>query len=394
MVSRSPSSARDDTETVVKAIRLGWAVAEFRGRSRPNASGGAARPESEWPCHALPLTEERSSLELGIEVERVLASLAVDMNVDLGPHHTGPGLRTFSSTARSLAFDIKGVSEELAKAPLDIALLSRRQLLWNQLAEQVYLWDAAIQDALAIDSVDELAGYNLGRALAETYWSLNTVATSDLSTSWAHLFGQERRGLINEYLGRLAGHFDPITPPAISGSLSTWSAVASTAPWRSALDCLPILREQVRRWYGLLVLRQNAQTFLQPQAILRNWRATRTAVRAFLPELIVLGGGIVATATLVALISTGNGATWTKSLLGILSALGLSSATITSRLKASTKNLTTRLRNEATTDAVAIGLTVVPSNKVSRSLLPGSDKRAASRSVRLTTRARAISAVD
>jgi hypothetical protein len=239
--------------------------------------------------------------------------------------------------------------------------------------------------------VNQRAAYDLGRGLADCYWALDPAADPTVATSWQRLLEGNRRTLIDEYLGRLAAYFDALTPPAISGSLATWGLVATAPDWRADVAVARSkLHEQLRRWYGLLVLSQNPETYLKPVVLLRNWRATRTALRAFLPDLVLLVVGLGAATGLVTLIQVGYGATWFKWLLGFAGTLGLSTATITARLKSASKNLISRLTSEVDSDAVAIGVTVVPDQKPSKSILPGSDQRAATRAVGLGIRARGI----
>jgi len=81
----------DDAGDVLCALRLGWFLAEVRGRNRPGGQlgVGAAMPEND--DHALPLRIERSPTELRIEAQKVVAQLAAHLNVDADGHGTGFG---------------------------------------------------------------------------------------------------------------------------------------------------------------------------------------------------------------------------------------------------------------------------------------------------------------
>jgi hypothetical protein len=75
----------DDAQDVLAALRLGWSVAEMRGRNRPGGPPGEVIGMPDHLDHALPLRIERGPAELRIEIQSVVAELATDLGVD------GPG---------------------------------------------------------------------------------------------------------------------------------------------------------------------------------------------------------------------------------------------------------------------------------------------------------------
>jgi hypothetical protein len=79
-------AAPDDAEDVLCALRLGWFLAEVRGRNRPGGQLGVAAGLPENDDHALPLRIERSTTELRIEAQKVVAQLAAHLNVDADGH--------------------------------------------------------------------------------------------------------------------------------------------------------------------------------------------------------------------------------------------------------------------------------------------------------------------
>ena len=198
-------------------------------------------------------------------------------------------------------------------------------------------------------------GYQLGRALSEAYWALDGATAA----SWKLLLG-ERNSELTRLVGRLAAYFEPLTAPAVSGSLKVWNAVVNDRAWLDASDAVHQLYLQVRRWYGLLVLDQNPQTLIQPGAFLRNWRTTLRAARVFLPQLLVGLASFGALSGLVALLAVNSGSAWLNGILGALGTLGLSGAAIQTRLKTATHSLSERLRNEAYADLAAEAITVPP----------------------------------
>ena len=75
-----PVTATDDP--VMRALRLGWYLAEFRGRSRPDAPPGSHTAMHDRAHHALPLRVDRTPTELRIQAFAVVQGLARDALVD------------------------------------------------------------------------------------------------------------------------------------------------------------------------------------------------------------------------------------------------------------------------------------------------------------------------
>jgi hypothetical protein len=75
-----------DAHKVMTAFRLGWYLAETRGRNRPGGPPGSSAQMPDPTDHALPLHIERSATELRIEAQSVIAALAKDLQVDQGEH--------------------------------------------------------------------------------------------------------------------------------------------------------------------------------------------------------------------------------------------------------------------------------------------------------------------
>ncbi len=75
-------TAPDDAKRVMSALRLGWYLAEVRGRNRPGGPPGSTARMPRPDDHALPLHVERSPAELRIEAQSVTAALARELKVD------------------------------------------------------------------------------------------------------------------------------------------------------------------------------------------------------------------------------------------------------------------------------------------------------------------------
>lgn len=75
----------EDVHDVLSALRLGWSVAEMRGRNRPDGPLGEIAGMPDHVGHPLPLRIERGRTELRIEIQSVVAELAQELCVDDAP---------------------------------------------------------------------------------------------------------------------------------------------------------------------------------------------------------------------------------------------------------------------------------------------------------------------
>jgi hypothetical protein len=78
----------DDAHHVLSALRLGWSVAEMRGRNRPDGPPGEVIGMPDHLDHPLPLRIERGKTELRVEIQSVVAELARELRVDDAPDGT------------------------------------------------------------------------------------------------------------------------------------------------------------------------------------------------------------------------------------------------------------------------------------------------------------------
>jgi hypothetical protein len=358
-----------DGEQVLDALRLGWTLAEVRGRNRPDAPG-ADLLDFPHGGHALPLRSERTAVEQAVEAEAVLAYLATALKVD-GPQGAGPDGRggadqattTYSQALLAVAHTLHdgpgGSGSPNGDGPLN------RPETWDQLADCLYHWDAHIQDTLAAESETQSSAYQLGRGLAEAYWALDPTAADGEPGSWTVLLGEQRRRLLTRHAGRLAAYFDPLTAPALAGSLQVWGAVVADPGWRGQADAVSRLRSQTHRWYALLVLGQDPSTLVQPGSLIRHSRTTLRAARMFAPQLLV---GLLSFGAITAvsyLLATDTGSAGVATVLGAVGFLGLSGASLQASLKNRANAILERLRTNAYADLVAEAITVAPTVVVS-----------------------------
>ena len=336
----------EDSAEVLSALRLGWYVAEVRGRNRP---GGPVPPAETLPDrlgHVLPLRIERTQDELRIEAQVVLRKLACDLGVNTV---------TVDGQQRNQADYIDQQAEDLARATLTAA-----PAIWQNLALGIYQLDAHAQDFLAAQSGTQAAAYQLGRGLAEVYWALDPSAQCDPPTPacWVFLLGAQRCNELARLAGRLSGYFNPYCCPALAGTLRLWQSLASDPRWRASAEGR--LYQQLRRWYELLILGQDPSTLIKPYTVFQNWHAPLRALRALWIQLVTAVVSLALVIALITLIVSGSGNAFLKALFGVLGVAGLSAATVQAGLKNTAQSLVTRLRQDAYTNLVAAAIAEVP----------------------------------
>jgi hypothetical protein len=466
----------EDAHEVLCALRLGWGLAELRGRNRPGAPRGDIALMPDHVDHALPLRIERGHAELRIEAQSVVAALAKELRVDhtedqasfgtaldgkakiLGhvraprayaaleraldllakPEQPDPDdavvqalavlrlgvtaqrriiagrMRAVADARRELAeaeeelTEARHPAEELAaesavrrvaaalqvdlatvtgearalaaldqvietldqtgsvtdgaesiKARQDAIAADARQC-WTDLAELIWEFDAHLQDSLSAASESQAIAYQLGRGLAETYWALDPHQAGG-SRSWEFLLGDDRCSELSRLVGRLSAYLSEYCAAAIAGSVEVWKDVVKTPAWLGDRDdASQALYRQIRRWFELLVLGQDPTTLVGPSVVMKDYRTMGRAFRIFWPQLAASVIGLGFLVTLLVLVNVGTGATWAKTLSGILALVGLSIAGLTGTLKNSAQAMLKRLRQDAYTELVAIAVQTAP----------------------------------
>lgn len=335
-----------DAATVVSALRLGWCMAEVRGRNRPDAPAG---PVVEPPRtgHALPLQVERTPAELRIAAQVLLMVLATKLGVD------GDG-KAEPSYAHTLDSDAQALAK--ARTSGDASAAEK----WDALAELIYKFDAHIQDILGARSDTQACGYQLGRAMAEAYWALDPAIPADTkdSSAWWFLLSEERCREIGQLAGRLSRYFHPYTSAAIAGSAMVWKNVAADQNWRA--KAAPALYQQIRRWYELTIVAEDPTTLISPYALLRNFRMVLRVLRAFWIQFVLIGLGAAALIAFADLLASPQGTTWAKGLLATAGITGFSVAGVSAKLKNEAQALLKRLRQDAYTDLITVDITTAP----------------------------------
>lgn len=345
-------AAPEDSAEVLSALRLGWYLAEVRGRSRPDGPVPPAESLMDRRDHMLPLRIERSPEELRAEAQAVVRKMARDLSVDMvganGARHSQVDL--IGQQARALA------EAEAGAVPA----------AWETLALSIYQFDAHVQDTLAAQSGTQAAAYQLGRGLAEIYWALDPGAGCDppAPNCWTYLLGTQRCGELTRLAGRLSGYFNPYCCPALAGTLRLWFSVAGDPQWRDGAQ--ELLYGQLRRWYELLILGQDPSTLIKPYTVFTDWHASLRAIRALWVQLATAAVSLALVIALVTLAINGSSDAFLKALLGVLGVAGLSAAGVQAGLKNGAQSLITRLRQDAYTDLVAAAVAEAPNKPGAR----------------------------
>jgi len=385
----------DDYDSVMEALRLGWYIAEVRGRNE----GRSPLPGDKLPKrtrHALPLKIERSPDELRIEAQKVLGALAGRLKVDadsaskssfsdevdgaakaLAGAAAAPALGSgtispaqapavpaavaSAGTATVDASGTPGVVDSTAPSPTATASPAGAADGGglNSLEELIFRFDAHIQDTLAAESDTVVCAYQLGRALAECYWALDPN-DADGWASWSFLHGPERRSEIGRLLGRLSAYFHTYTSAAIAGSVAVWGNVAASPDWRNEPSAYPLLYQQMRRWYGLILLKQNPTTLIKPNQVLKDIGLVWRAVRLFWPQLLLAGLAAAALAGFAYLLSASAVNAAAATILGALGITGFSVAGLAAKVKNDAQAAIKRLTQDAYTDLIAVAITTAP----------------------------------
>jgi uncharacterized membrane protein len=245
---------------------------------------------------------------------------------------------------------------------------------WKDLESRFFKLDLGIQDILAATADTQACAYQLGRGLSEIYWQLDPDPADpdgqeeETWNSWTFLLGSARCGELTRLAGRLSAYFSSYTAPGIAGSLAAWQEVAARKDWRNTLgpdevegfvrdDCL---YRQVRGWYELTILQQAPSTLIRPYAVLRNYRAVSRTLRAFWIQIVGAVASLCLVAVFLVLLTDEKNNAIVTSLVGVLSVIGVSATTITTKIKDTAQSLLSRIQADAYGDLVGLQITTVP----------------------------------
>ena len=161
----------------------------------------------------LPLSNERSQTEIRIELfDAAEEDLTRELKLAPSDEHGHPLLELIKLLL--VAMEAEGAD---------------REHLWKGsarepgLAYHFFKWDAQNQDELVLGAT-QVAAYQLGRGLAETYWALHPERPPHEMGSWKSVLGERRRDTLLRLAGRLSAYIGPLVLAAIDESVRTWSA--------------------------------------------------------------------------------------------------------------------------------------------------------------------------
>ena len=227
------------------------------------------------------------------------------------------------------------------------------------------------------DDHQQLSAYQLGRALSDTCWLPNEEAGAEFVLQE---FNRYRLATLQAWLAEASGALPPQSAATVSRSLQNWqdwadiNASKLIAGWAAThASVVGALRNQASSWHALLAgeTDMSGQTgidawVLAGQSILRTARLLMlTILRRFWPVVLIIAaatGGLLYLATAN---SSGTAKVWT-SLVTVAAALGVSGASLRRATLTAVGGIEQDIRDAATLDARAWGVTWLPALPQSR----------------------------
>jgi hypothetical protein len=354
------------------ALRIGWTLAEVRGRFYPLADQSDT-PNPPPPALLLDAANERSAVERQVEVVKVLATLSrsgtTDMDVNVlsfgtewatGDNAEAIKALKASGMLRYLAACLiwsrtkKNLSPTLEAIPaLDETNAETPAKWWDRLASFLWAWDEAIQDQFATQTFGTASSYQLGRGLAESYWALNPSAPSGDPSSWSFLLGKDRVDALAENCRRLAPVIGTITAGAVEATVRSWGTVARDPG--EYQDPKEALQRQIICWRDLLVTGRDPLTMVDSHDLEKVARRPWPLFRAFGWEivLVLIGGLLIGLAA--AYLSKAS-----ATILSVLGAVGITASALVGWAKSNVQKVADRVRDAVNLDAVIQGVKRLP----------------------------------
>jgi hypothetical protein len=343
-------------------IQFGWATAELRGRYRQHITlvPQQVKERDRRKEHMLPLNFERSPYELlhqaEAEVQKLAATLALDICKlhFLADHQTGAATSVLAEVWSGAQQSLK----EMPKAASDEQDRARRAEIFDSVANLFYSWDLAIQDVLATAPVREAAAYQLGRALAETYWSLDPAQPDKDVRSWSSTIGRDRRQAMQHMLVQLS---PPVAAPAVLAvrdSLEAWGRIAAKPKQRSRAQAVETLHRQIRVWHMLLIEQVEPMSFVDSKALLHHARKSWRVLQAFWGQIVLALVGIGSASAAAALLTEASPNKVLGTVLVVLGLFGVTGAGAAARLKAMANDSMGKMRAALDRAMIAEAVTI------------------------------------
>jgi len=375
-----------DADAVSNALRLGWQIAELRGRFwRRINTLDPVRPQivALTREYALPLEDERTPLERLYETQAIVVALSGQLGLDFpaanlsgqgnDPDHRA-STRLMALTKRLSHPDDAG-NPSPTPAPAAVAAAEPppapvpppvgvvdRGTVWEDFAAFVFAWDARVQDQLAAVSYSQFSAYQLGRGLAEVSWQLDAgVSAADDPHGWQFLLGEARLRQLGRLMDGLSSYFGPMTVAAVKNSVQAWGKVASEPGITARPDAISKLIEQSHVWRNLLIGGMSAQTLIPDHAEAQKLRGLGLVVKAFWPQLIIgIVGALVLAVGAYLLVTADVTTKEIGAALGVIGSFGITSAALIAKSKESVLQVFSRMRLLYYTDLVSAAAARVP----------------------------------
>jgi hypothetical protein len=363
--------APSDLANVRYAFRLGWAIAELRGRyqtdrydKRDPGTGKAFKRGG----FQLPLSSERSPAEIRKELLETVDELSKELALDK------------SAEVAKAWTTLKAMLEHMEDPNED------RLALWPTATKCFFLWDAHIQDALVLEAT-HAAGYQLGRGLAETYWALEPDRADDEMGSWTFVLGERRRQILQRLAARLSAYLSPPVVAAIEKPLTDWSMLAADPNRRSQEGVDVDLYRQGLMWRDLVRGERRPQDLalnedVEAPTTADVWKVLHLYRYAVKSLWIPLTAGLVSIAALTAgaaVLASGSGSSTWSTAISVLGALGVTSAALYAHAKTDVTSLLGNLKKRIEIERVRLAADLCPGReaKATQKQLAASQARSA-----------------
>jgi hypothetical protein len=364
-------------DDAAQALRMGWILAEVRGRFDPYCRYEPVVKDKPPPTLLLEAANERTAVEGQIEATKVLSALGgldltkIKLNTlssrnDWGPIPTGGAALQTPDMLRYLACRLIYARNPQKYGKLDATLTTKpiapgestdHLAWWRKLQWFLWAWDEALQDQLAAGNFGTASSYELGRGLSECYWgAMNVRSPKQLEQRWSFLLGAGRVTTLRDLSLRLAPVFNPYTAPAVIASVEAWGKLvaptttetasktekaktdAATNATKVDLGHLPMMETQSRIWRDLLVTGRDPRTLVEPSTLETVARDPRPIIKAFRWEFMTAAVLAVLLALSLTYFSSQS-----RAVIGALAAVGISASAIVSWVKSRAQSVANRI---------------------------------------------------
>jgi hypothetical protein len=346
-------------DDAAQALRMGWILAELRGRLDPDCRYKPVTDDRPPPTLLLEAANERTAVEGQIEATKILSTLGqldltkIDINTlssrdDWDPTPAGGAAMQTTDMLRYLVCRLiysRGpekydkLDATLTTDPIAQGESKDQGMWWQRVQWFLWAWDEALQDQLAAGNFGTASSYELGRGLSECYWgATNATTTEQLKDQWSFLLGSRRVEALRELALRLAPVFNPYTAPAVIASVEAWGTVSQSRTIEVDIADLDIMEGQARIWRDLLVTGRDPRTLVEPSKLEAVARDPRPIIKAFAWEL--LAAAVLAAVLAVSLTYFSS---QSRAVLAALAAVGISASAIVSWIKARAQSVATRV---------------------------------------------------